>query len=179
MSETMPPPMPNFTPPKTSALAICSLVLGILAVVLIVICIGPVLFAIPAIICGHMACSRIKHSNGQLAGSGLAIAGFVTGYASLALILLMLPIAIPNFVKARQTSMQNACINNLRQIDAAKHQWAIQNGKKDDAVPTASDLTPYFKNHQMPRCIAGGDYTIGAVTNPPACSIPGHNLTGD
>jgi hypothetical protein len=166
-------------PPKTSTLAIWSLVLGILGVLFLLVCIGP-LFAIPAVICGHMAYSRIKRSGGVLIGDGLALAGLITGYVSIGLSMLLVPmmmaIAIPNFVKARNTSMQNACINNLRQIDAAKHEWALENGKKDDAVPTESDLTPYFKNHQMPHCIAGGIYIIGAITNPPTCSITGHKL---
>ena len=85
-------------------------------------------------------------------------------------------IAIPNFIKARDTSQQNACINNLRQIEAAKEQWALEAGKPEDAVPTVNDLTPYFTNHRMPQCPAGGIYTIGAVTNPPTCSIPNHRL---
>ena len=42
-----------------------------------------------------------------------------------AIIGLLAAIAIPNFVRARQTSQTNACINNLRQIDAAKQQWAL------------------------------------------------------
>ena len=42
-----------------------------------------------------------------------------------AIIGLLAAIAIPNFIKARTTSQQNACINNLRQIDAAKNQWAV------------------------------------------------------
>ena len=54
-------------------------------------------------------------------------------------------IAIPNFIKARETAQRNACINNLRQIDAAKQQWALENGKKDGDVPTRSDLAPYLR----------------------------------
>ena len=83
------------------SLAVWSLVLGILAIVLSVVCIGP-LFAIPAVICGHMAYSRIKRSAGALSGEGLALGGLITGYLSLALIPLigiMAAIAIPNFVK--------------------------------------------------------------------------------
>ena len=49
-------------------------------------------------------------------------------------------IAIPNFVKARATSQQNACINNLRQIDAAKQQWALEKGKQATDVPTVGRL---------------------------------------
>jgi competence protein ComGC len=175
MSETIPPPLPGSVQTKTSALAIWSLVLGVLSLVLIIVCIGPI-FAIPAIICGHIACSRIKRSGGQLAGKGLAIAGFVTGYVSLASIVLLLPIAIPNFVKARDAAQMNACINNLRMIDAAKQQWALENNKKSSDTPTQSDLEHYLKNSQFPTCPKAGTYTIGPVGEAPACSEPKHIL---
>lgn len=179
MNETIPPLPGNAPPPKNSALAVGSLVLGIIGLMLLLVCIGP-LFAIPAVICGHMAYSRIKRSGGALAGQGMALAGLITGYLSIGLSILLVPmmlaIAIPNFVKARDTSMQNVCINNLRQIDAAKQQWALENGKKADDIPTAEDLKPYFKNGVFPTCPSGGTYTIGADSNAPTCSIPGHKL---
>ncbi len=71
---------------------------------------------------------------------------------------------------------RNACINNLRQIDAAKQQWALENNKTTDAVPTAQDLLPYFRDVTFPVCPSGGTYTIGAVGELPACSISGHVL---
>jgi hypothetical protein len=83
-------------------------------------------------------------------------------------------VAVPNFVKARQTSQENACINNLRQIDAAKNQWALEKGKKTGDVPTQEDLLPYLS--RWPHCPAGGTYTIGAIGEAPTCSIPGHAL---
>jgi len=194
MNETIPPISGNPPQPKTSALALWSLVLGILGLVLLLVCIGP-LFAIPGVICGHMAYSRIKHSSGALAGQGMALAGLITGYVSIGLSVFLLPmmlaIAIPNFVQARKTAQMNACINNLRQIDAAKQEWALENGKKGDAVPTVQDLTPYLRNGVytipnrtpytngsgiFPTCPAGGIYTIGAVSNAPTCSIPGHKF---
>lgn len=174
MNETTPPPIGIAPQPKTSALAIWSLVLGIMAVVFTVVCIGPVVFSIPAIICGHMAYSRIKRSDGQLVGTGMAIAGFATGYAGLALILLMVPIAIPNFVKARATSQANACINNLRLMDAAKNEWALENGKTNGTPVTVVDIKPYIKpdaSGNLPKCPAGGTYTIGVVGEPPTCSL--------
>jgi regulator of replication initiation timing len=70
----------------------------------------------------------------------------------------------------------NACINNLRQIDAAKQQWALENSKTADAVPSAQDLLPYFSNLVFPVCPSGGAYTINAVGVPPTCSVPGHVL---
>ncbi|HUB86600.1 MAG TPA: hypothetical protein VMB22_01820 [Verrucomicrobiae bacterium] len=87
---------------------------------------------------------------------------------------MMAAIAIPNFEHARETAQRNACINNLRQLDAAKQQWALENGKKGTDIPTKEDLLPYLRS--WPVCPAGGTYTIGAVDEPPTCSIPGHEL---
>jgi septal ring factor EnvC (AmiA/AmiB activator) len=70
----------------------------------------------------------------------------------------------------------NACINNLREIDAAKQQWALENNKTAGAVPTAQDLLPYLADGLFPVCPSGGIYTINAVNVPPTCSIPGHVL---
>jgi hypothetical protein len=69
---------------------------------------------------------------------------------------------------------QNACINNLRQIDAAKQQWALEKNKAADAVPSAEDLLPYLKDGVFPSCAAGGLYSINAVGEVPTCSIAGH-----
>jgi hypothetical protein len=71
---------------------------------------------------------------------------------------------------------RNACINNLRQIDAAKQQWAVDKNKKLTAIPTAQDLAPYFKDGALPPCPSGGTYTINAVGELPTCSVPGHVL---
>jgi hypothetical protein len=175
MNETTPPPLGVASQPKTSALAIWSLVLGILSLACFTI-----FAAIPGVICGHKALSKIKRSGGALTGQGLAIAGLVTGYLGIAWAILFIPlmmaIAIPNFVKARDTSMQNACINNLRQIDAAKNEWALEKGKQPGDTPTQQDLKPFFKNGTFPACPAGGIYTIGAISNAPTCSISGHKL---
>jgi len=166
--------------PKNSGLAIWSLVLGILGVVLLLVCLGP-LFAIPAVICGHLAYSRIKRSGGVLAGQSMALAGLITGYISIGLSLVLVPmmlaIAIPNFVKARQMAQQNGCIINLQKIDAVKQQWALEKGKSAGDVPAGQDLAPYLKGgFDSLRCPAGGTYTINPVGEKPACSIPNHRL---
>ena len=174
------PPISNIpAEPKNCSLAVWSLVLGILAIVLV--CIGP-LFAIPAVICGHMAHSRIKRSAGALTGGGLALGGLITGYLSIALIPMigmMAAIAIPNFVKARSTAQMNICISNLRQIDGAKQQWALENKKQTTDTPTAQELDTYLhRSFTTLKCPAGGIYTINAVGEKPACSIPQHDLSG-
>jgi hypothetical protein len=85
-------------------------------------------------------------------------------------------IAIPNFVKARGTAQQNACINNLRQIDGAKQQWALENKKTDTDTPTREDLKPFLANKKFPTCPAGGEYTINPASKRPECSHEGHSL---
>ena len=93
-----------------------------------------------------------------------------------AIIGLLAAIAIPNFIKARETARKNTCINNLRLIDGAKQTWALQNNKTPDAVPTPQDLVAYFPNQFFPQCPAGGNYIINAVSNRPTCSVAGHAL---
>jgi len=139
--------------------------------------------AVPGVICGHQALSKIKRASGALTGQGLAITGLVTGYLGIAwaifVIPMMMAIAIPNFVKARDTAMQNACINNLRQIDGAKNEWALENGKTNGTPVTEADIKPYLKlkaNEDFLKCPAGGTYTIGPVGENPTCSVPGHQL---
>jgi len=85
-------------------------------------------------------------------------------------------IAVPNFIKAKQTAQQNACINNLRQIDGAKKQWALDNKKTDTDTPTREDLMPYLTNKQFPACPAGGSYTINRMSDVPECTQASHQL---
>ena len=70
----------------------------------------------------------------------------------------------------------NACINNLRQIDGAKQQWALENKKPDNTLVGDVNITPYLPGNVMPTCPSGGTYTINAVGVAPTCSIPGHQL---
>jgi len=71
---------------------------------------------------------------------------------------------------------RNACINNLREINAAKQQWALETNQPATAIPTAQDLLPYFKDGVFPACPSGGTYMINAVGYLPSCSVPGHEL---
>jgi competence protein ComGC len=166
-----PPTVPQ---PKNSPLAIWSLVFGILSLVGCSIVAG-----IPAVICGHMGRKRIRQSAGALGGNGLALAGLITGYVSIGLLVVLLPlmaaIAIPNFVKARDTAMRNGCINNLRLIDSATMQWALETRANDGAAVTPANVVAYTREG-FPTCPAGGTYTIGPVGKAPTCSKPGHAI---
>lgn len=74
-----PPQIPPAKPNSNMALA--SLILGILGWTL-----APGLASIAAIITGHMAKKEIKDSTGQLSGDGMATAGLIMGYASVAVV---------------------------------------------------------------------------------------------
>lgn len=76
---------------------------------------------------------------------------------------------------ARVTTPANACINNLRQIDAAANQFALEHNKTNgDAINFPADLTPYIKltrDYKVPSCPSGGTYHISTVGEVPACSL--------
>ena len=89
---------------------------------------------------------------------------------------ILLAIAVPNFMSARERSRANACRSNLRQIQAAKEQWAMANNQGPTATPDWPDLVPNFIQ-QRPTCPSGGNYTIGNMSTNPTCSVGGdHSL---
>jgi len=79
----------------------------------------------------------------------------------------------------RNAGAAAACINNLRIIDGAKQQWALEKNKTANDVPQPADILPYIPNSNgiFPQCPGGGRYTMNAVSIAPTCSIPGHVLT--
>jgi prepilin-type N-terminal cleavage/methylation domain-containing protein len=92
------------------------------------------------------------------------------------IIVLLTAIAIPNYVRSRDASQAGSCINNLRLIDSAKHQWAVENGKTDTDLPDASDVALYMKNNLFPSCPANGTYTLNIMNTDPTCNLKGHAL---
>jgi prepilin-type N-terminal cleavage/methylation domain-containing protein len=90
-----------------------------------------------------------------------------------AIIGLLAAIAIPNFVRARNTAQRNSCINNLRQIDGAKQQWALENKQTDTATCTSDDVRLYLKNNLFPHCPGSGTYTVNSPNTDPTCSLSG------
>jgi prepilin-type N-terminal cleavage/methylation domain-containing protein len=99
-----------------------------------------------------------------------------------AIIGLLAAIAVPNFARARTTSQKNACINNLRQIDGAIQQWALETKQAVGTTVTYDDISPYLKSQIV--CPSGGttfgdSYTLNKVDGtPPSCQkVAGHVYT--
>lgn len=104
-----------------------------------------------------------------------------------AIIGLLAAIAIPNFIKARATSQQNACLNNLRQLDGAINEWALETGQANGTpIGGVQTISGYYIKlngaSAIPPCPAGGTYQTANVGSVPqiACSLstgtPPHRL---
>lgn len=93
---------------------------------------------------------------------------------------LLAAIAIPNFLRSHRTAQTNLCISNLRAIDYAIQQWAIEQKKAFNSPVQFSDISSYLKN--TVACPAGGttfadSYLISTVGVEPTCQrFPGSHL---
>ena len=92
-----------------------------------------------------------------------------------AIIGLLAAVAIPNFVKSRQTAQRNACIKNLQQIDGSKETWALEKKAAPGDAVNEGEVNGYIKGG-APTCPAGGTYAYGTVGQDPTCTIPTHVL---
>lgn len=106
--------------------------------------------SIIAIVLGHMALNRIDKSKQALTGKGQAIAGLVMGYMLIAMIPvmgMMSAIAVPSFIRARMRAQATTVLNEARQMDAAKDQYALETNKEESSTvtPDFADLTPYLR----------------------------------
>jgi prepilin-type N-terminal cleavage/methylation domain-containing protein len=113
----------------------------------------------------------MKVRNRNQAGFTLIEIGIVV-----AIVGLLATIATPTWVRARSASQTNTCINNLKQIDGAKQQWALDTKHGSSAIPLYSDISGYLKNSVF--CPAAGtdttfvgSYQMNDVGTKPACTI--------
>jgi Domain of unknown function (DUF4190)/GYF domain 2 len=172
LASAQPPPMPAFAPrvagirqpgagapAETSGLAITSLVLGILSVTVL-----PLLPAIPAVICGHVARGKIKESAGALGGSGMALAGLIMGYLGLAfipVIAILAGIALPVFAEVQTRGLETRSLSNAKQIGLGCKLYAQDNR---GAFPqTLEELVPdYLPTRDVFICpLSGPSVPIG------------------
>lgn len=87
---------------------------------------------------------------------------------------MLLAVAAPGFVRARQTSQARGCQHNLKQILGAKERWAMDNQKGATDTPTLDDLSgPNRYMKVTPFCQSGGTYDVGSLETLPSCSVGG------
>lgn len=88
------------------------------------------------------------------------------------IIAMLAMIAIPGWMKIRQTSRETACRENRRVINDAKAQWGLDKGKSMGDVPTQADLVPEFLRNE-PKCAQHGTYSYGSLGTGASCSVHG------
>ena len=97
-----------------------------------------------------------------------------------AIIGMLAAIAIPNYLRARQVAQMNVCISNLRNMDSAKAEWALEQHKQNSDTPGGSDLQPYLgrtANGSLPVCPVDSaqtfatSYSAQDVGSKPVCLI--------
>ncbi len=130
-------------PIRTSALAIWSLVLGILSF----LCAG--LTGIPAVICGHLALGKIKRSGGAETGGGLAIGGLITGYLGVAImgIAFLAGLTAPMIIRQRKKAEQTMAISNARSVGLALFEFESEYGAfpNDETAAKVAEATDSSK----------------------------------
>src|SRR6266516_5428039 len=120
--ETLPPPPPVPQPiPRTPPIAIWSLVLAVLSF----FC-GWLFTAIPAVICGHIARSKIRKSGGGLGGKGVATAGLILGYIALVLGIMAIPLLV---------SMIQSDRERLHRLSTERKDLTSDDGQLEVTVP--------------------------------------------
>lgn len=144
---------------QTSALAIWSLVLGVLSLT----CFGLVT-GVPGVICGHKARTRIKASNGSVTGDGLAVAGLITGYlgsvfTGIFMTGVLLSMFVPALSSARSEARNAVCMSNIRQIDLALIMYVDEHGQWPEDLSALGDFVGQAKVFVCP----GSGHTAGSM----------------
>jgi type IV pilus assembly protein PilA len=88
-----------------------------------------------------------------------------------AIIGLLAAIAIPNFVKARESAQLNSVLNNLRIIEGAKDQWALESKKGTGDTVDLLTLSDYLKGGTV-KSVVGETYTTNPVGTPAEAVTP-------
>ena len=91
------------------------------------------------------------------------------------ILLFALAVILPKLPNRPLSAPNNTCINQLRQIDGAKQQWAFENHKTNGAVAW-NDIRRYLWHEKIPHCPKGGSYTLGKIEDWPTCTVEGHKI---
>jgi len=102
--------------------------------------------------------------------------GFTLGEMMVVLIIgILVAIALPSFLRARENARLRACVANMKQIEAAIEEWAMENKASGD-TPVPSDVGDYVPTYlpTIPTCPSGGRYHISGNANDYSISCDYH-----
>ena len=162
--KTAPPPLPTAHPPatgKTSALAVASLVLGILGVCT---CGATAIFGL---VLGIIALVMISNSQGALRGKGMALTGTILSGVFLLMLPVLAAMLLPALAAAKQKAQEINCMNNEKQLVLAVRIYSDANTNTFppaatwcDAIKTNVGLEKVFKCPAAPNAASRCDYAF-------------------
>ena len=88
-------------------------------------------------------------------------------------------VLIPYTISEKQDKSIQVCVKNLREIDKAMRLWQLDKAKPTETAVTFAEIAAYLGEGVSTNCPSGGQYIVTGLTNPPACTIPGHALANE
>jgi hypothetical protein len=158
--------------PALDGKALASVLLGVLSMVLTIFA------GIPAVVLGHLSRASVRRSQGRLKGNGLALAGLIMGYASLALlpVLLSTLMAIPHLFRGRIAENETSALNTLRSINYAATTYHVEHNTYPPTLQELGSASLFPLDNAVTSFGTQGGYRF---TYKPSSSGSGYILRAD
>ena len=88
-------------------------------------------------------------------------------------------VLIPYTISEEQDQSVLICVKNLQELDKAMRLWQLDKAMPQNSPVTLVEILPYLKDGASTNCHSEGQYIVTGLTNPPACTIPGHALLNE
>ena len=88
-------------------------------------------------------------------------------------------VLIPYTISEKQDKSVLICVKNLQELEKAMRVWQLNEGMPQNSPVTFAEILPYLADGSSTNCPSDGQYTVTGLTNPPACTIPGHALKNE
>lgn len=88
-------------------------------------------------------------------------------------------VLIPYTISEKQDKSVMICVKNLRELDKAMRLWQLDKAMPQTSPVTIVEILHYLADGALPNCPSDGQYIVTGLTNPPACTIPGHALLNE
>ena len=88
-------------------------------------------------------------------------------------------VLVPYTISGKQDKSVLICIKNLRNLDKAMRLWQLDKAMPPNSPVTFAEVLPYVADGVSTNCPNNGQYIVTGLTNPPACTYPGHALSNE
>ncbi len=105
--------------------------------------------------------------------------GAVDWVLIVAILVVGVAVLVPYTISVKQDKSVLICVKNLRELDKAMRLWQLDKRMPQNSPVTLSDILPKLADGASTNCPGGGQYIVTGLTNPPACTIPGHALLNE